>query len=338
MEESKIAGFRDEELEESFTFSSLEFFDASTGLFPNEDEESYIEIALEPAEATIRNCSGSGGGEEEIEFRISFSSAASFPGFPSSSPASTLCSSTSGSSGHEYATGAAVSDRSPELEGGFRLPSMDGVSDGNKRKVQIPVLERLLNAFLPAWKRSPFEFRTENGRPDADADDQHLPGSLELARNRTRKPSKLNAAATNGGVMKFLIKFQSMSIRSMLSPFLNLHQLSNNYNRRNKQLGSCKLRLKSYHRLIRPFDRRPAARSRTLQKDPAAGFTFQSQTYSLGNGGRRSEVVAGRAKSCPSSIKSSPLHGGAAARMPPGENSVHAAIAHCKRSFGQPID
>lgn len=56
------------------------------------------------------------------------------------------------------------------------------------------------------------------------------------------------------------------------------------------------------------------------------------------SGGARSSATSGRNRrktsSCPSSIKSSPIHQaglGAAA----GENSIQAAIAHCKSSLGQ---
>ncbi|KAL6988244.1 hypothetical protein U1Q18_013992 [Sarracenia purpurea var. burkii] len=110
--ERKMGKFLEAEVAESFTFSSLDlnfstelFSDEESDFDDHENEETYIEIALEPAllhtippalslgdleeegeaEKNI-NISTAAGNDQELEFSTSFSSQVSFPGFSSSSP------------------------------------------------------------------------------------------------------------------------------------------------------------------------------------------------------------------------------------------------------------
>ncbi|XP_073261196.1 uncharacterized protein [Populus alba] len=178
---------RDQELEESFSFSSCYDFNSSSfqSIFSDEsDDESYIEIALEQ-----KNYHGDidDWADEEMELRISFSSSAPFQE-PSSTttsieyePAATMSKSPSSSS---TTTTSTMNPSSPSKEGDQWDAQMGSKASNStfriqktiKRKAQFPKVHGFLNMLKPSLTVSS-EANDENGRP---ANSNHL----ELVRPR----------------------------------------------------------------------------------------------------------------------------------------------------------
>jgi hypothetical protein len=179
--------YRDQELEESFSFSSCYDFNSSSfqSIFSDEsDDESYIEIALEQ-----KNYHGDidDWADEEMELRISFSSIVPFqePSTTTTSieneSAATMSKSPSASS---TTTTFTMNSSSPSKEGDQWDTQMGSkASNSNcriqktiKRKAQFPKVHGFLNMLKPSLTVSS-EASDENGRP---ASSNHL----ELVRPR----------------------------------------------------------------------------------------------------------------------------------------------------------
>ncbi|KAF7142492.1 hypothetical protein RHSIM_Rhsim05G0234200 [Rhododendron simsii] len=315
---------------------------------------------------------------QELEFRISPSPLVStFPGFPSST-SPTLSSSTNT---NNTTTSTSSSECSPAAADGYAIKSLGsppkgqyskfspmpiiGSSTGNnKRKKQFPAFHRLLNVLLSAFKQSSLENTKESGSPDGYDDDKktdlNATGSWEVVRNRkTSEP--LTTAVNNGGgggVMKLIIKFKSMSIRSGVASLLKPQQGvispgGNNTSQQNKRGPNKQRLIKNYRiRIMKLFDKRTPVKPTNHQEDQS-NFNRSSNMdkYSLdairGMLESLSVIKIGRSKgkqmskSCSNSIKSSPIQGGEvlvpkeARKIYTRDNSVQAAIAHCKSSFGQ---
>jgi hypothetical protein len=159
------------------------------------------------------------------------------------------------------------------------------------------------------------------------------------------KGSKETAMNSSGIVMKFLVKFRTLRIRTLLASFMKSRQ-EINFPRGKKNIGA-------YQTLIKPFDKwlvrkgqgsssnsnNPFGngdRSRVMEKNlDAIRGVLEAMSTSVGGKDRKS-------KSCPSSTKSSPTHLGFSSgdqnhKICAQDNSIQAAIAHCKRSFGPNI-
>ncbi|KAI9380720.1 hypothetical protein POPTR_016G141900v4 [Populus trichocarpa] len=340
--------YRDQELEESFSFSSCYDFNSSSfqSIFSDEsDDESYIEIALEQ-----KNYHGDidDWADEEMELRISFSSSVPFqePSTTTTSieneSAATMSKSPSASS---TTTTFTMNSSSPSKEGDQWDTQMGSkASNSNcriqktiKRKAQFPKVHGFLNMLKPSLTVSS-EASDENGRP---ASSNHL----ELVRPSTMKGSKETAMNSSGIVMKFLVKFRTLRIRTLLASFMKSRQ-EINFPRGKKNIGA-------YQTLIKPFDKwlvrkgqgsssnsnNPFGngdRSRVMEKNlDAIRGVLEAMSTSVGGKDRKS-------KSCPSSTKSSPTHLGFSSgdqnhKICAQDNSIQAAIAHCKRSFGPNI-
>ncbi|XAR55705.1 hypothetical protein NMG60_11035875 [Bertholletia excelsa] len=329
-------------------------------LYDYDDEESYIEIALEPElslpqlsfheeEKVEHEDKKTMTGDEEIELRISLSSSNfSFPVFSSSSH--TLRSSTTNStpfcsSKCSTDSGDSPTPNSPAGAGGSKSSVLFRNQSSNRRRVQIPGLHRFFNLLLSAVNPQPSSrFRNDDQNRQVTIGS----GSRELVRSRktTKAVSRMNNGAT-----KFFIKFQSFNIRSTLCSLLKPQ----------KTISSCEgsresskaIGLKSYRRLmIKPFEStdrnrdrlrsssscRRGERKRATEINNSFDGILKGVLDSLSANRRSGRSRDKQMKSCPSSLKSSPIHESDSSRrnrIYEREDSVQAAIAHCKKSLGQ---
>ncbi|KAJ6403478.1 hypothetical protein OIU84_015394 [Salix udensis] len=336
--------YRDRELEESFSFSSCYDFNSSSfqSIFSDEsDDESYIEIALEPSNIQQKNYGGDidNWSDEEMELRISFSSSVPFqePSTPASSidqyeSAATMSKSPSSSS--STTTFTMNYSSSPSKESGQWDTQMGSeasnstcrIQKANKRKVQFPKVNSFLIMLNPSLTVSS-EANDENGRPANN-------NQLELVRTRT-KGSKETATNSSGIMTRFLVKFQTLKIRTLLASVMKSCQ-ETSFPREKKNMGT-------YQKLMKPFDKWLVRKGQD---------SSSSSNKPFGNG-ERSGVAEknvdamstpvggkdGKSTSCrPTSTKSSPTHqafsgGDQDHKICAKDNSIQAAIAHCKRSF-----
>ncbi|KAJ6395155.1 hypothetical protein OIU77_020421 [Salix suchowensis] len=333
--------YRDRELEESFSFSSCYDFNSSSfqSIFSDEsDDESYIEIALDPSNIQQKNYGGDidNWSDEEMELRISFSSSVPFqePSTPASSieyeSAATLSKSPSSSS--SSTTTFTMNSSSPSKESGQWDTQMGSeasnstcrIQKANKRKVPK------VNSFLIMLNPSltvPSEANDENGRPANN-------NQLELVRTRT-KGSRETATNSSGIMTRFLVKFQTLKIRTLLASVMKSCQ-ETSFPREKKNIGT-------YQKLMKPFDKwlvRKGQGSRSSSNKPfgngeKSGVVEKNVVDAMSTpvGGKD-----GKSTSCPTSTKSSPTHqafsgGDQDHKICAKDNSIQAAIAHCKRSF-----
>uniref|UniRef100_A0A5B7CCG4 Uncharacterized protein n=1 Tax=Davidia involucrata TaxID=16924 RepID=A0A5B7CCG4_DAVIN len=259
-----------------------------------------------------------------------------------------------------------ISFRDPELEESFSFSSFDMNSsagfffsdnddDDNKEDAYIEIA---LQSTSP---------RDENGRPPPEL----LRGSI--IKTKTREASKVATATNgNGGVMNFMVKFRSIKyLQSMLASFVKRQRqvLSPRGNKRRSEQVMTTVQIND-QRLIKPCRpppvqwNRPGERingsnsnsnnclgndekSRVLEikLDAIREVLSAAVSVSINNRWRKRKGSNKKTKSCPSSIKSSPIHKGGVptssdqSKIYATENSsVQAAIDHCKRSFGQTPD
>ncbi|PSS34797.1 U3 small nucleolar RNA-associated protein like [Actinidia chinensis var. chinensis] len=353
-------------LEESFTFRS----ESCIGLFSDDEldeEENYIEIPVEPAVLVPddddhdetrqeKNTHTDSAADEELHgdpFPISFCSLDE--GFSSASPITTsTTTATSNSTECSGDPGTVTPPPPPPSAPQFRASRflrIGRINNDNTRKAkaQFLVLHHLLSAFLSALKpstppSSPMETTHQNGTPD-----DHNP---KLSRNPRRKKSKVKTTMTNGGVMKFLIKFQ---FRSIITSLFKPQQASASSGSSSSTPTPCN---KGFSKesdgslMIKPLDRWSKQRkqhhtesnSSKMDMNPSVAKEQRSwkvlelnlESLSMFNEGRKGNK---QTKSCPNLTKSSPIHGGGGvpseSRIYTRDNSVQAAIAHCKTSLGQ---
>ncbi|CAK9153772.1 unnamed protein product [Ilex paraguariensis] len=343
--------FQSPRLEESFSFTSSLLLFSDDGDNYNDDyndDDAYIEIALEPAQTppipTHEN--EEGNTDAELEFRMSISSVVPLPGFSSSSCSSTttLFSSTATCSNESADAYTTMYTGVPASAGS----ELSCIRRTNKQNEQYSRINRLFNVFLSSMKGSPSETGNENGGRQQPAVNK---GNWDTVRNR--KAGKVTTTM-NGGVMKLLVKFRSVSIRSMLASLAKPRQVTSPCPRGNRPQNErrSEVTLRNNQRLIKPSDKW------LLQRNHGESNSHINNTSQTGEKSRVLEVnldtirappeVATRnaesnnkqAKSCPSSIKSSPIHQEILSvnKVYARENSIQAAIAHCKRSFGQTDD
>lgn len=335
---------RDPELEESFSFSGCYDFNSSfqSIFFDESDDESYIEIALEPSQKN-----GHGGinywADEEMELRISFSSSVPFQEL-STKKISNEHESAATMSSSPSSTTFTMSSSSPSMESGQRdaqmgskaSPSTCRAQKAIKRKVQFPKVNSFLHMLKPSLTVSS-EADDGNGRP---ATNNHL----ALVSSSTMKGSKATAMSSNGIVMKFLIKFRTLKIRTLLASFMKSCQGMNSPPEP-RNTGT-------HQKLTNPFDKWFAQASSSsnvysnnlfgdgersgvleMKMDTVRGVVeTMSSSSSIGREDRKF-------RSCPNPTKSSPVHQELSSddqnhKICAKDNSIQAAIAHCKRSLG----
>ncbi|XP_031126824.1 uncharacterized protein LOC116029081 [Ipomoea triloba] len=347
----------------SFSFSSLDFNSSFGPISTDEDEsivdqggysdddddndDAYIEINLDhpppPLPPKCRNGNeGKREGGDDLEFRVSFLEAA-LPFIGISSPQSNS----------------------------YYSPPVDWPPAPNKRKVPLfsPV-NHLLNTL-------------EGSQIDDSIGDDHFQNSAisndaskQLVLSMTRARSR--TAADGGGVMNMMVKFRYvMSFRWMVASMLKIRRqqrqavtspspspssssTATNFNSKIAKSGALDSNQKMSRR------RKNAARQQQvignapeksrssvlllrlgIKLDAIRGMVASDHHHHGGSKSRHSS------KSCPGSIKSSPLHhqgqGGGATTVTVSsslsgalvcsrDNNVQAAIAHCKKSFGRSED
>ncbi|KAJ4832518.1 hypothetical protein Tsubulata_000076, partial [Turnera subulata] len=348
--------YQDPEREGSFSFSSCYDF-TSFSEYDESDDESYIEIALEPTKPTHQNDKDDlpqdddddqDYWDKEVELRISFSSSVPIPEL-------TTKPETGGDDDHQCKLSSIPSSSSSTFtfsSSSSPRPSITqdaSFTNGKvqrlttiKRKVQLPAVNRYTGTLMSgAVKTISSEFDRGNC---CDADDAN---HLDLVRSSTRTATKLTS---NGIMMKFLIKFRSLKLRTLLASFIKTCQVNNSSSQEKSptnvgkryyneefnpyQRSAKSLQQKSGQGKINPDNyklfEKGDERSRMLEMNLDTGVkgVMEAVTTSLGCRDRR-------AKSCPSSIKSSPFHQGLPSQTySTADNSIQAAIAHCKKSLG----
>ncbi|XP_030924889.1 uncharacterized protein LOC115951906 [Quercus lobata] len=347
---------RDSKLEESFSFSCYDFNTAVSffseeedcGNEDDDDDESYIEIALDDDDHK------DGKHDEEadaFELRISYSSPnIVFNELPTHSLTDTKiqdlgfethtiietpssCSSSSStlscSSTETCSTGPPVPHVSPQPWGIHNSAVRQGA--------EFPAVNEQVNTL-------PFSLDEENCLPQKnqqiliDTYQWDLVGSSKTSNNRT---------TMSGGIMKLFIKFRAMNVRTLLATFMKSRQVISSPG------SSDHKKKKSKERLVKPFDKgliqRNQEQGRNISKDNEKSLPIGEkyprvleinldaikgavEAISMGVGRKNRQT-----RSCPTSIKSSPLHNGFPSenKLYSKETSIQAAIAHCKRSFGQ---
>lgn len=149
------------------------------------------------------------------------------------------------------------------------------------------------------------------------------------------------------GIMKLFIKFRAMKVRTLLATFMKSRQVVSSPG------SSDHKKKKSKERLVKPIDKwliqRNQEQGDNIIKDNEKSLPIGEkyprvleinldkikgavEAISMGVGRKNRQT-----RSCPTSIKSSPLHSGfpSETKLYSRETSIQAAIAHCKRSFGQ---
>ncbi|KAJ9185523.1 hypothetical protein P3X46_005150 [Hevea brasiliensis] len=352
--ETKSIECRDPELEQSFSFSGCCDFKSSSSLAifsdinqseDDDDNESYIEIVLEPSR--VGDGGGGGGGsreeeddcDDEMELRISLSSGVLLPVETKTSDlyksvnscASSLSSSSSSAFTFSSSSTGAESQRNQQVESKLCSSRMQKTI---RSKVECPAVNRIVNTFISSFRESS-EIGLGDGRPpDANR--------LDFLASSTRKPSNITTTTkiNSGMMMKFFIKFRALKLRTLLASFLKASQAKSSTDKGKTREEST---LWTYNQSLVDKgslqERKQGERSRALELnlDAIRGVLEGMSIGSLLRKDRR------RTKSCPGSTKSSPIH----QRFPSEtykisssavtDNSIQAAIAHCKRSFSPNI-
>ncbi|XP_019162872.1 PREDICTED: uncharacterized protein LOC109159235 isoform X2 [Ipomoea nil] len=323
----------------SFSFSSLDF-NSSFGPISNDEDESiidqggysddddddaYIEINLDHPPPPPPKCRNENEGDDDLEFRVSFLEAA-LPFIGISSPPSNS----------------------------YYSPPVDWPPAPNKRKVPLflPVNHLLNTLEGPQIDDSMGDDHFQNSAISNDGSKQLV---LSMSRSRT--------AADGGGVMNMMVKFRYvMSFRWMVASMLKIRRqqsqavtspspssTATHFSRQRAKSGggldsNQKMSRRQKKAIIGTNNGPEKSRSSVLllrlgiKLDAIRGIVASDDH----RGGSRSHP-----KSCPGSIKSSPLHhqgqGGGATSLSgtlvcSRDNNVQAAIAHCKKSFGRSED
>ncbi|KAL6337794.1 hypothetical protein AAG906_039760 [Vitis piasezkii] len=307
------------DMDESFSFTCCDFSDDEGD--DKDDDESYIEIALEPLPTKD---------DDDLKLRVSFSSSRDplkelfvdqvLLSSDASSSSSLSSSSSSKSLGSELITSG--------------LSGTNSKSNNSTRRVQFSAINRVLNAFV------------SSSRVPSSEETDRIDENRRLASAESRKASKVTTAI-NGSITKILIKFRSIKIRPMLTSFVKPRQVKGN-----KVKSQEMSTIWSHRKLIKPLDNRTVGEGRgdcrrkktktsaamDINMEAIRGVLEAISSMSIGGRSKQTKTKT-KTKSCPGSIKCSPINErGVADRESRGytrENSVQAAIAHCKRSFGQ---
>ncbi|XP_012090981.1 protein MTL1 isoform X2 [Jatropha curcas] len=329
--ESKSIECRDPELEESFSFSTCYDFNSSSSslaIFSDNDDD-YIEIALQPPDLHLNN----GADDEEMELRISFSTSC-VPLSDETKTTMELYESTVTSCKSSLSSSSSSSSSSTFTFSSSSAESQRKSPEKYSKPIESKDVNRFVNKFISSLKVSASEFDVGNGRSTDTSHSELVPSSDR------RKASKLTTTKTsNSFVMKFFIKFRTLKLKTLLASFLTASQDKGKlceenfltYNTRTLTKSSEK---ESSTENIKQGDKK--SKLLELNFDAIRGVLLEAMsiTTSLGRRDRRST------KSCPVSSKSSPIHQTFLHdnfKVSTADNSVQAAIAHCKRSFGPNI-
>ncbi|XP_057971183.1 uncharacterized protein LOC131159955 [Malania oleifera] len=415
-----MISFHDPELQgESFSLITCQDFNSPTylGVFfddsdddcdEDDDDDSYIEISLER-----RPCSDDVE-DDDLEFRISFSSSCLFPELHGRGlarelflmPPKTLETivrpdTDQTESFSSLPSPPRITSSTPSTQNTIFLPSEShelshnpskttiAKSDSNNNNSNSNKAEEMMQSSSSTRAYSSEE-GIGNETRDSTCSSHQSPQSTiqnEIHNNqelpRSRKVTKVTAAI-NGGLMKFFMKFKSMKIKSMLASYMKSreplcpdHQHRDTHHRDYRRvipksfnrlqsvpgtgstrtgvdLDTCLGSSNSCSTAIAGGSCSDQKSSRVLEVnlDTIRGV-LEAMSISLNNISRReyqnhnSVNSKFATRSCPSSIKCSPIHRGVRPashhhhHQSNGkiytikENSVEAAIAYCKRSLAQ---
>ncbi|XP_025015329.1 uncharacterized protein LOC8271689 isoform X2 [Ricinus communis] len=341
--ESRIVEDRNPELEESFSFSSYDFNSSSSFVFFSDNEDiddnsdddggggrdSYIEIALEPANIHQKN-KYDNDEEEAMELRISFSSSIPLPDQETNTAElceSVASSASSSSSSFTFTSSFTESQRNTEAES--KQPS-----DCTKQEKTIK--SKVHKTFSSSFRI----YSPEIDVGDSSADTARL-NLVPASRKNVPKIATTTMSST-GMLMNFFVKLRVSKLKTLLASFLKASQTNSGRHKGKKPEETFRT---NYRNLINPIDKGSAAaerkqgngeKSRMLELNLDAIKEYVLEAMSITSLGRRDR----RTKSCPVSTKSSPIHLRSMSesnKMSATENSIQAAIAHCKRSLGPNI-
>ncbi|XP_050213079.1 uncharacterized protein LOC126664627 isoform X2 [Mercurialis annua] len=311
--EPKSIQFRHPELEESFSFTSCRDFNSSSSFsfFSDNDdgeddggEESYIEIAFERPDRFNK--------DDEMELRISFSS------LSAETKASLSSSNSSSLSTFTFSSSFTESQRSREVQSTEEAGCDFRVEKTVKGKVQFPVVNRLVNTFVSSFRLSP-EVNVGDAETKSPAANH-----LEIIPSSTKRRSKITTTTTintSGIMMNFFVKFRALKLKTLLASFLKASQTSP-VGRKTEDRSIIK-----YRNRVKPVDKGPE-KEKKLNLEGIKGYMLEAMSSINRNT---------TTKSCPVSTESSPLHQrflSESYKMSASDNSIQAAIAHCKKSFG----
>lgn len=343
-----------EDRQESFSFSTYDFSSSSFGVVLSDGEdsdESYIEIELERSKSYGTGGIQSDDEDGEIELRISISSHLPFPqlAIPSLSQAADAAESGSSRSSPSttYTSTSSVSSKAPDDN--KKATESKEISGGRRGAVQFPAVSRLLSMLISSLKVPP-EICQEK---DVACSNEKQDKKTETL--RSRKPSSKTRTTTNGGgIMKFFIKLRAMQAKALLARIMKTGDAiaADPKGKKRTSGRERKQKLEETREFYQRMAASKSAKSSSPSPSSSAGtnqcYNKSSSVRMNNNGddglfipkmsGKKSVAEAlnrGRIKrtpssssssvSCPSSIRCSPLHA--------GENSIQAAIVHCKNSF-----
>lgn len=337
--------------ESDLNFSSLSHFtdddeddDDADG---TSDDGSYIEIALDhhdhPKPSCDRDDDDRVGGLDHVDYlRVSFSSSLlpelsththqniSEP--PNDQPVNQTTPSSASCTLSSWSTES--SSCGARKEGSDQDSSMLQRSTATKRG-RLPAVNGLVNTLL-------FGLRSSSELP-IHAD------NADVA--RSRKATNMRSSI-NGGIMKLLFKFRAMNLGALVASVVKPRQVACD------DRGRSKKKTKSKKSVLKPsLDKWMGQKKQGKRKgsEEGEGEEKYSRVLEINLGAVRGVLEAignsmstgigrkdRRTRSCPSSIKSSPIHKGFASDernkvyVYARETSIQAAIAHCKTSFEQP--
>lgn len=340
-----------EDRQESFSFSTYDFSSSSFGVVLSDGEdsdESYIEIELERSKSYGTGGIHSDDEDGEIELRISISSHHPFPQLAIPSFSQAVDAAESGSSRSSpsttYTSTSSVSSKAPDDN--KKATESKEISGGRRGAVQFPAVSRLLSMLISSLKVPP-EICQEK---DVACSNEKQDKKTETL--RSRKPSSKTRTTTNGGIMKFFIKLRAMQAKALLARIMKTRDAvaADPKGKKRTSDRERKQKLEETREFYQRTSASKSAKSSSPSPSSSAGtnqcYNKSSSVRMNNNGddglfipkmsGKKVEALnRGRIKrtpssssssvSCPSSIRCSPLHA--------GENSIQAAIVHCKNSF-----
>ncbi|KAK4724616.1 hypothetical protein R3W88_027395 [Solanum pinnatisectum] len=338
--------------------SSDDFFASNFIMYDTEDDDgdnddgAYIEINLDPPRSiqktVLEEKEFKNSNTSEVELRISFSST----GIP---PTETTTTTTCGTTQHAQGTTTTTTMSKPR-----------------RGRLFVSSLARIVNEFIAASS-----VKTSNSVKAIEANNNvaHENGPahvLPLSKSdcaemiRTRKDCTM-VPSKNNGIMNFIVKLKYKNIPSMLismvtpkpkkgqirarQPLLQRERSSTCRGRdpMNNNNNLMKLKTRNHSDL----NHQDVNHDKSTSSSVAAIINFKAMrgvldalivktsrycTSATTGGGLLSGNKHNSSKSCPSSIKSSPMHNNVCEddvrRFYSRDNSVQAAIAHCKKSFG----
>ncbi|CAA2955562.1 Hypothetical predicted protein [Olea europaea subsp. europaea] len=183
--------------------------------------------------------------------------------------------------------------------------------------------------FPPTWKRL---------EPPVD-DEDFQSNEYEQTATINRELLQSRKAPKATGVMKMLLKFRSISFRSMLTSLLKVGKSTTTAAKTQQVFVITDVKAENRRSSLNPFDKlfpqKARRESRTGERSKLLEINSEGIRKLLDTVSIKTANQTRQAKSCPNSIKSSPINEN---RFYSRENSVQAAIAHCKKSFGQTDD